>query len=107
MREANVDIVRRLFETDAARGGDSRLFRAPDRLREYFRGLTQADARIETSAFRFEDRGDAVLVPGRIRVRAGGALSDNPVYWVLRLHNGEVLRSASYLTAEEAEAEVG
>lgn len=124
MSLSNAEIVQRVF--NLAKAGDvegyaahvdpdamlhplvgDRVFRGPDGLREYFRELAGSDTTVDASPFRFEERGDAVLVPGRIRVRSGGSLTDSPVFWIFKLRDGAIVRTESYGTEEEAEAALG
>jgi ketosteroid isomerase-like protein len=102
----NVDIVRRLFELAAEGDVDGYAAHVDPRaeLPGYFHDGADSETTVEASPLRFEERGDSVLVPGRIRIRNGGSLSDSPVFWIMTLREGKVVHSAAYGTEEEAEA---
>ncbi len=60
---------------------------------------------VEARPFDFEAAGDAVMVSGSMRIRRGGAFSENYVYWVHRFESGKIVFTQSFADRDEARAE--
>jgi ketosteroid isomerase-like protein len=107
---AQADIVRRLFELTEAGAVEEIVahydedavvevafqrpaLRGTDELRDYLNRMAASpEVSSELSDLRFEERGDAVLVTGRVRLRddAQRSLVDSPGAWLFRFRGDKV-----------------
>jgi ketosteroid isomerase-like protein len=79
-----------------------RVFRGPDELREYARSLEQRGEVMEAAPYSFEQRGNAVIVSGYVRVRSEEGIAEHQLHWVYRFDGDRLLRAESYPTRAEA-----
>ncbi len=124
MSRENVEVVRRAL--DAFSGGDAdafaelttpdlewktglgavegEVFHGHDGVHTYFGRLSSAWDEFRFRADEFHDRGDVVLVLGRLegRGRSGGVPVDSPVGAVWDLRHGKIWRLRAYLDQAEA-----
>jgi ketosteroid isomerase-like protein len=110
MATGDVTTVRRLFEAhergDGAaflqlchpeveyrgRTSDERVFRGREGMSEWLRQLRAADVEIDAVPQDFDDRGDHVVVIGRLRIWDDGALKDAEATWCFELEDGLVTK---------------
>jgi hypothetical protein len=72
---------------------EQRLVEGRDELAALLREQAVSTRIAETTSLRFEERGDAVLVTGRIRLRdEGGSMSDSPGAWTFEFEGDRVIR---------------
>ncbi|MDX6671334.1 MAG: hypothetical protein QOI91_1697 [Solirubrobacteraceae bacterium] len=62
---------------------------------------------VESRLFEIHAHGDCVVVSGRLRHRGPDGLVDNPMHWVHRFRDGQIVFTASYPVLEEALAAAG
>jgi ketosteroid isomerase-like protein len=86
----------------AVEGGE--IFRGREGVERYFARLSSAWEEFRFLAHEFRDRGDVVLVLGRLegRGRGGGVPVDSPVGAVWDLRGGKICRLRAYLDHDEA-----
>lgn len=110
MATRDVTIVRRLFEAHRRDDGGTfvellhpdveflgrtdteRVFRGRGEMRTWFREVRLAGVEIDAVPQDYEDRGDHVIVVGRLRIWNGGALKDAEATWCFELEDGLVRR---------------
>lgn len=118
--EANVELVRRMWDAFSDQGlvgilgfaapdarwepytAGGRVFETTAEYRAYIQGMLGRDEIVEPMLSDVRARGDHVLVNGRMRIRGPSGLRDTNMYWVHRISDGEVVFTASFLTADEA-----
>ena len=128
--DQNVQIARRTFEAIRARDIDGLVelydpdiefepltgmqveiggYRGHAGVRRYFEEITQVWEEMLPHADDVRPVADQVVILGgcAVRGRGSGAMSDNPMAWVLTLRDGKVLRHRAYRTREEALDAVG
>jgi ketosteroid isomerase-like protein len=125
--EENLAVVRRVYEAFDARDVDALIaictadveflpvtanlttggvpYRGHDGLRLYFEDVARVwdDVRLYPDAL--DDRGDTVVVLGRVHARGGGMVIDRPTGWVWRLHDGKIRHGRVFASHEEASRE--
>jgi ketosteroid isomerase-like protein len=130
MPDENVDVARRTFDAICKRDIDGLLelydpaiefepltglevenrgYHGHTGVRRYFEEVEQVWEQMLPHADDVRGIGDRVLIMGGCAVqgRGSGAMSDNPMAWVLTIHDGRVIRHHAYRNSEEALAEVG
>jgi ketosteroid isomerase-like protein len=128
--DQNVQIARRTFEAIRARDLDGLVelydadiefepltgteveiggYRGHAGVRRYFEEISQVWDEMLPHADDVRAVGDQVVILGgcAVRGRGSGAISDNPMAWVLTLRNGKVLRHRAYRSREDALDAVG
>jgi ketosteroid isomerase-like protein len=128
--DQNVQIARQTFEAIRARDIDGLVelydpdiefepltgieveiggYRGHAGVRRYFEEITQVWEEMLPHADDVRGVGDQVVILGgcAVRGRGSGAMSDNPMAWVLTLRDGKVLRHRAYRSREEALDAVG
>lgn len=123
--EANVELVRRMWDAFSDQGlfgilafaapgarwepytAGGRVFETTDEYRSYIEGMLGREEIVEATLSDVRARGDHVLVNGRMRIRGPSGLHDTNLYWVHRVRDGEIVFTASFLTADEAVAAAG
>ena len=122
---ANLALIRRMWEAFNERGllgildfaapdarwepysAGGRVFHTTAEYRAYIEDMVEREEVLEATLCDVKAAGDHVLVNGRIRLRGRGGLRDTNLYWVHRVRDGEVVFTASFLTADEALAAAG
>jgi ketosteroid isomerase-like protein len=131
MSEENVEVVRRTFEAIRRRDVDGLLalyhddveylpltgtrvesggYRGHAGVRQYFEEITEVWDEMLPHAEDIRSVGDGVVVAiggCAVRGRGSGAVTDNPMAWVITLRDGKVAQHRGYRTAEEALDAVG
>jgi ketosteroid isomerase-like protein len=128
--DQNVQIARQTFEAIRARDIDGLVelydpdiefepltgieveiggYRGHAGVRRYFEEITHVWEEMLPHADDVRGVGDQVVILGgcAVRGRGSGAMSDNPMAWVLTLRDGKVLRHRAYRSREEALDAVG
>ena len=128
--DQNVQIARRTFEAIRARDIDGLVelydpdiefepltgmqveiggYRGHAGVRRYFEEITHVWEVMLPHADDVRGVDDQVVILGgcAVRGRGSGAISDNPMAWVLTLRDGKVLRHRAYSSREEALDAVG
>lgn len=84
-----------------------RVFETTAQYRAYIEEMVGREEVLEATLCDVKAAGDYVLVDGRIRLRGPAGLRDTNLYWVHRVRDGEIVFTASFLTADEALAVAG
>lgn len=110
MGSHDVTTVRRLFEAHGRDDGDAfiellhpdveylgwtdahRVYRGHGEMRTWLRDVRLAGVEIDAVPEDYEDRGDHVIVVGRLRIWNRGALKDAEAAWRFELEDGLVRR---------------
>lgn len=79
-----------------------RVFETTAEYRAYIQGMLGRDEIVEPTLSEVRARGEHVLVSGRMRIHSPSGLHDINLYWVHRIRDGEIVFTASFLTADEA-----
>jgi ketosteroid isomerase-like protein len=89
-----------------ARGG--RAYLGHQGLIRYFRDVARVWDELEVVPQRYREKGEYVVVTGRLRARREGAfLVDEPAQWVWQLRAGKILRARAYTDRDAALAAAG
>ena len=132
MSEANVQIVRRVFDAFVRRDVESALevmaadveFSAPatqalverevsyeghDGIREYFEDVARAWQELEVFLHEYHEVGDdRILVVGRVRGRGTARhIVDEPVQWGWRIENEKIVWGQVFTNRQEARRSIG
>ena len=85
-------------------GGEARVFRGHEGVREAFRDLYGALDGIKPEVSEVRDPGDQIVALGRLSIRGkgSGAEAESPAGWVVEFKNGKVVRASEYLDPKEA-----
>jgi ketosteroid isomerase-like protein len=84
-----------------AQGGRS--YRRHDGLVRYFHDVARVWDELEVIPQRYRERGQFVVVTGRLRARREGSfLIDEPAQWVFEIRGGKVLRARAYTNRDAA-----
>jgi ketosteroid isomerase-like protein len=124
MSDANVELVRRVFEAFAARDLSTALdaidvdveflpvtanlttggipYRGHDGITRYFEDVGRVWDELRVFPSEYRDLGDTVVALGRIHGRGGGMIIDRPTGWVWRFENGKIVSGRVYASQEEA-----
>jgi ketosteroid isomerase-like protein len=86
--------------------GGGQTFRNRDEILAFFEAKAATGGRVEASAYSFEERGDCVLVHGRVRDCHPGRLAESQTYWVFEVRDGHMCRASAHRTRADAEAAV-
>ena len=70
--------------------------------RAHVEQMAEGQEIVEAKMFDIQAAGDWVVVSGRLRLRRSEGMSDNPMYWAHRLHNGKIVFTASFTNLTEA-----
>ncbi len=70
-----------------------------DELAEY---LTGREDLVEAETYSYEAHGDAVLVTGHLRLRAGVSLTDTQLYWIYHFSGERLVRFEAYTDRQAA-----
>jgi ketosteroid isomerase-like protein len=122
--EANVDVVRRMFDAFAERDLDAMLalmdedveflpvtanlttggvpYRGHPGIARYLEDVERVWPQLRINPGELRDLGESVVALGRIRARGGGMILEQPTGWVFRLRAGKILSARVYGTQEEA-----
>jgi len=125
--EQNLDVVRRVYEAFDTRDVESLIaicdgdveflpitanlttggvpYRGHDGLRRYFDDVVRVWDEVRLHPDELHDRGDTVVVLGRVHARGGGMVIDRPVGWVWRLHDGKIRHGRVFGSHAEASEE--
>lgn len=74
-------------------GAGGETLRGFDELADY---LTGREDRVEAETYSYELHGDAVLVTGHLRLRAGVSLTDTQLYWIYHFRAERLVRFEAY-----------
>jgi ketosteroid isomerase-like protein len=85
-------------------GGEARVYRGHDGVREMFRGFYEVLDEIQVEYSEIRDLGDQVIAIGRIRTRGGGsgATTVSPFALLSDLKGDKAIRIRTYLDPDEA-----
>jgi ketosteroid isomerase-like protein len=122
--DANVELVRRLFDAFAARDLEPALdtmdedieflpvtanlttggipYRGHEGMARYFEDVGRVWDELRVFPREFRDLGETIIVLGRMRGRGGGMIIDRPTGWVWRFRNGKIVSGRVYASQEEA-----
>jgi ketosteroid isomerase-like protein len=85
--------------------GRTEPYRGREGLQQYFADVAAAWSEIRLEPQRFHERGEEVLVLGRVWARdRGGTLIDRPAGWVWRFRGGRLVYGRAFEDAIEARA---
>lgn len=93
------------FEFHAVTGeetGRSEPYRGPDGMRRYFADQAAVWDELRLVAHDFDQRGQWVIVTGRVYARRGGQVIDSSVGWHWQLRNERILYCRVFRSSEEA-----
>ena len=124
MSEPNLDVVRRMFAAFADRDLEAMLatmeedveflpvtanlttggvpYRGHDGIARYLEDVEEVWPQLRIYPDDIRDRGDSIVVIGRVRARGGGMIIDRPTGWVFTMRDGRILRGHVYGTPAEA-----
>ena len=124
MSELDVDVVRRMFTAFAERDLDAMLptmdedveflpvtanlttggvpYRGHDGIARYLEDVEEVWPQLRIYPEDISERGDCIVVIGRVRARGGGMIIDQPTGWVFNMRDGRILRGRVYGTPGEA-----
>src|SRR4051794_10030167 len=122
--EANVELVRRVFEAFAARDRDAVVelmaadveflpvtanlttggtpYRGHDGIRTYLDDVARIWDDLVVYPSEYRSDGDCVVALGRIHARGGGMIIDRPTGWVWRMRDDKIVYGQVFTTVEEA-----
>jgi ketosteroid isomerase-like protein len=80
-------------------GAGGEALRGFDQLSGY---LTSREDSVEAETYSFESHGDAVLVTGRLRLRAGVSLTHTQLYWIYHFRDDRLVRFEAYTDRQAA-----
>jgi ketosteroid isomerase-like protein len=84
-----------------AQGGRS--YKGHDGVVRYVHDVGRIWDELEVIPQRYDERGDRVMVTGRLRARREGSfLIDEPAHWVFEFRNGKLLRARAYTDRDAA-----
>jgi uncharacterized protein len=85
-------------------GGESRVYRGHEGIREFMREVDEALAEVQIQSVEIRDLGERLVVTARLRARgrASGAETASPIGWVAEFKDGRVTRMRDYLDPKEA-----
>jgi ketosteroid isomerase-like protein len=81
---------------------DGRVLRGRDALLAWDRENRRRGRLVDAHVYALEQRGDAVLVAARVRVREHGAQVVRQAHWLYRFADGRLRRAESYESREAA-----
>jgi ketosteroid isomerase-like protein len=73
----------------------------------YIEEMGRRQELVEARLFDLHAEGDCVVVSGRLRVRGPDGIVDNPMHWVHRFRDGQIVFTASYPVLDDALAAAG
>ena len=76
---------------------DGKVFLGTDRYREFVREMLKRGERVDATLVEVQAHGDCVVVTGRLRIRGEQGMRDNPMHWVHRVANGQIVFTASHV----------
>jgi ketosteroid isomerase-like protein len=97
-----VEALRDLVDEDVTwlpYGAGGQTLHGFEELRGY---LTGRQDRVEAETYSFESHGDAVLVTGHLRLRAGVSLTDTQLYWIYHFHDERLVRFEAHTDRQAA-----
>jgi ketosteroid isomerase-like protein len=122
--ESNVQVVRRMFAAFAARDLEAMLptmdedvdflpvsanlttggvpYRGHEGIARYLEDVERVWPQLRIYPEDLHDRGEAVVVIGRVLARGGGMILDRPTGWVFNMRAGRIVRGRVYGTPAEA-----
>jgi ketosteroid isomerase-like protein len=125
--EQNLDVVRRVYDAFVERDVEKLIaichadieflpvtanlttggvpYRGHDGLRRYFDDLVHVWDDVRLRPDEMIDRGDTVIVLGRVHARGGGMVIDRPTGWVWRLRDGKIWHGRVFGSHAEASEE--
>ena len=85
-------------------GGEARVFRGHEGVREAFRDLYGALEWIKPEVLEVRDLGDQIVALGRLSIRGkgSGAEAESPAGWIVEFKDGKAIRVSEYLDPQEA-----
>ena len=85
-------------------GGEARVFRGHEGVREAFRDVYGALEWIKPEVLEVRDLGDRIVALGQLSIRGkgSGAEAESPAGWVVEFKDGKATRVSEYLDPEEA-----
>jgi ketosteroid isomerase-like protein len=122
--ELDVDVVRRMFTAFAERDLDAMLptmhedveflpvtanlttggmpYHGHEGIARYLKDVEEVWPQLRIYPDDIRDRGDSIVVIGRVRARGGGMIIDRPTGWVFNMRDGQIVRGRVYGTPGEA-----
>jgi ketosteroid isomerase-like protein len=122
--ESNADVVRRMFAAFAERDLEAMLatmvddveflpvtanlttggmpYRGREGMERYMRDVEEVWPGLRIYPDDIRDRGENVVVIGRVHARGGGMIIDRPTGWVFKMRAGRIVRGHVYGTPNEA-----
>ena len=83
---------------------EGRVLRGRQEVLEFFADRAASAGRLEVTPYSFEERGECVLVHGRVRESRPGRFAESQAWWVFDVRDGEVRRATAHRTRSAAEA---
>jgi ketosteroid isomerase-like protein len=75
-------------------------YRWPEGLREYFADVDRAWEELRITPQRYYEKGDLVLVLGRVWIRTEEQLTDSPACWLWRFDGDELVEGRAFVGRE-------
>jgi ketosteroid isomerase-like protein len=88
----------------SARG---RVFRSTAEYAAYIDEMNEREEIVDAKLREVHAHGDCVVVSGRLRMHGPDGVVDNPMHWVHRFREGQIVFTASFPDVEEALAVAG
>ena len=79
-----------------------RVFRGTDEYAAYIDEMERNLHVVEAQLVEVHAEADCVVVSGRLRIRGPEGLEDNPMHWVHRFRDGQIVLTASYPNLDSA-----
>lgn len=83
---------------------DGQVLRGRDEVLAFFGARAATAGRLDVTPYSFEERGECVLVHGRVRESRPGRFAESQAWWVFEVRDGEVRRATAHRTRSAAEA---
>jgi ketosteroid isomerase-like protein len=85
-------------------GGEARVYRGHDGVRQFLREVDEAFADIQIERAEIRDLGERIVVSGHLRARGrvSGVETTSPISWLVEFKNGKVIRMRDFLDPREA-----